>query len=90
MGDATARLPRFLRTETAMHHELWESCGMDTMEEFREEALVAYVDLDAAKRYRKHHATELDAVHSITNVELDTNLELISYSDNIDRSKFQF
>lgn len=33
---------------------------------------------------------ELDAVRTMDNAELYANMELISYSDNIDRSKYRY
>ena len=34
--------------------------------------------------------TELEAVRWISQVELYRNLEIVSYSDNIDRSKYRY
>jgi hypothetical protein len=51
---------------------------------------VTYKNIETGVEYPKEFATELEAVRCIGNAELYVNLEVVSYSDNIDRSKFRY
>ena len=44
-------------------------------------------DVETGKTYEKEFTTEREALRSISAAELYDNLEVVSYSDNIDRSK---
>ncbi|MEV7467168.1 hypothetical protein AB0O20_11805 [Streptomyces kronopolitis] len=80
----------------------WESvrvatvpCGVEAQEPVATVAgegpfQVVYLDTNTRRVHTRNHATELDAVRNLTNVELISNLELVSRSDNIDKTKFRF
>ncbi|WP_328691190.1 hypothetical protein OG879_31525 [Streptomyces caniferus] len=51
---------------------------------------VVYLDTNARRVHTRNHPTELDAVRNLTDVQLISNLELVSRSDNIDKTKFRF